>query len=321
VKTCDPPVALSPAPAVLAATAPATFVQFSPSTPFWTPVAVRPDNVPEDWDLFTYSTGTGGGAGTCFTGALANSSLPFGKTDYVVGDFNYNPLGTYYAIAQHWTGIAGSRVQWFPGAQSLPAGGAHAVRTTPGSFLVESWDALLVGGAPYTLLFSHDVAFDVKASVFPSMGGVRWVGRGGALFETGSSVSFTAPSSGWAGIVVVSDGGAGSFDIALANGTLAAGATPPPASDALGAISPNPGRGGMRFDFALHDPAAVSFEVMDMAGRVVSRLEPLSRGAGSWSEAWTARDARGRPLAAGLYFVRMRVGDRTVGMRKLTLLE
>jgi flagellar hook assembly protein FlgD len=77
----------------------------------------------------------------------------------------------------------------------------------------------------------------------------------------------------------------------------------------------------MHFAYALHEGASVSFDVLDMAGRVVSRLEPGEKAAGEWSEAWRATDGAGQALHAGIYFVRMRTGGRVIGTRKITLLE
>ena len=53
----------------------------------------------------------------------------------------------------------------------------------------------------------------------------------------------------------------------------------------------------------------------------MSRFSPAEKGAGQWSVAWSAADDAGRPLRPGLYFVRMRIGDRTVGTRKVTLIQ
>ena len=64
-------------------------------------------------------------------------------------------------------------------------------------------------------------------------------------------------------------------------GTTAVDGAAPPSRDELRSISPNPGRAGMRFDYALHDGGEVAFDVIDMAGRRVSRFEPGQKTAGS----------------------------------------
>jgi hypothetical protein len=188
-------------------------------------------------------------------------------------------------------------------------------------FLVESWDVLLTAGQTYSVIFGHDGGFNVKADVFKSTGGVFWGGRASATFETDRSMSFVAPTSGWYGVVVVNDGGSGMFRIGINTGTTAVDGAAPPSRDELRSISPNPGRAGMRFDYALHDGGEVAFDVIDMAGRRVSRFEPGQKTAGEWTDAWPATDASGRPLRPGMYFIRMRTGDHIVGTRKVTLLE
>jgi hypothetical protein len=321
VKTCDPIVAVPVTPVITGSINGGLIGSFTQGAAYWTPVAVRAVTATDDWDLAVYSLGTGGPIGVCASGLLATSGYGIGATDFVIGDFNYNPTGTYYAALSRWYGTGGAVAQYFPGSQQLVPGAAGQVRYAIASFVVESWDASLAAGQDYTVFFSHDPALDAKVCVFAPTGGVYWTGRSGALVQDARSVHFTAPVAGWYAIVVVSDGGQGTFAIGLGNGWAAVDEPQRPGRDALRALSPNPGRAGLRLDYALHEDGEAAFEILDMSGRLVSRFEPGARGAGEWSAAWPAKDRSGRPLRPGLYFVRMRVGDRTVGTRKLTLLE
>ena len=322
VATCDPVVTLPAAPAGLnTGYLPVLFGSFTQPSPYWTPVAVAAVNPSEDWDIAGYSSATGGAIGTCESGLLAYSTHVSGYTDYVVGDFNYVPTGTNYVRADRFFGIGSANVQFYPGNHSLVMNGAHEVYTVPSTFLVQSWDALLTAGQTYSVFFSHDPGLNAKVDVFKSTGGVYWGARGTAMLEATHSASFVATSSGYYGIVVVSDGGAGTFNIGIGTGYTAVDDASRPDRDALRGVSPNPGRAGLQFQFALHDGGDVTFDVIDMAGRRVSRFEPGTRSAGEWAVAWPATDASGRPLAPGLYFVRMRLGERTVGTSKVTLLE
>jgi hypothetical protein len=321
VKTCNPVVALTPAPATYVSPDPVAFLSFTQAMPYWTPIATRGSLPAEDFDLEVFSSATGGSPGICAGGQLAGSYANVGTTDFVVGDFGFNPFGTYYADVRRYMGTGTSVSQYFPGSQLLFVGGPYQARTATSSFLVESWDALLTAGQQYTVKFTHGPGLDAKVDVFAPSGGVYWTNRVNALVESAHTVTFTATVSGWYGVVVVNDGGAGPFEIGIYSGTTAVDNLPRPERDALRAISPNPGRAGLRLDYALRESGQPAFEFLDMAGRVVSRFEPGAKEAGLWTAAWPATDKAGRPLRAGLYFVRMRVGDHTIGTRKLTLLD
>ncbi len=321
VRTCDPVVTLPAPPASWVTNHPVELASWVPSAGYWSPVAVRAALPAEDWDVGAYSSATGGALGACASGILAASSFVAGRTDFVVGDFNVNPPGTYDARANRFSGTGAAYMGAFPGGQTLAIGGPFATRHVSNSFLVESWDVFLNAGQTYTAFFTHDNTLDAKACMFAPTGGVSWQPRSGAILESAYSKSFVAPATGWYGVVVVNDGGDGQFDVGINNGVTAADGAPPPARDALHGASPNPGRAGLHLQYALHDAAEVTFDVIDMAGRRVAHLSPGAKGAGEWTEAWAATDEQGRALPSGLYFVRMRLGDRVVGTQKLTLLE
>ncbi|TMQ72301.1 MAG: hypothetical protein E6K80_03145 [Candidatus Eisenbacteria bacterium] len=65
----------------------------------------------------------------------------------------------------------------------------------------------------------------------------------------------------------------------------------------------------------------VGFEVLDAAGRRVAQVSDRSWSAGRWSVAWNGTDQAGVRLAPGVYFVRMRVNEQAVGLRKVALLN
>jgi hypothetical protein len=300
---------------------PGSVLSFTQPNGFWTPIAVRAFTHGEDWDIAAYTSGTGGPIGTCANGILSSSNYVSGYTDFVIGNFNYDPVGTYYVNTTRYVGTGGAEVQYFSGSQTIALGDPHVVRTANSSFLVESWDTHLVSGQQYSIFFSHDPGLDVKVDLFAATGGVYWTGRSTALLEATHSTTFTAPVTGWYGLVVVNDGGTGLFNVGIATGVTAVDDAVRPDRDALNGVSPNPGRTGLHFDYALHEAGPVAFEVIDMAGRLVSRFEPASTSAGKWSAAWPGTGSSGQPLHPGVYFVRMRVGDRLVGTRKLTLLQ
>jgi hypothetical protein len=97
-----------------------------------------------------------------------------------------------------------------------------------------------------------------------------------------------------------------------------AGATP---KIAALAVSPNPSSGTVVFEFDLARRASVSFEVVDVAGRVLSRMPATVAAAGPHEIRWDGTGAAEARVAPGVYFVRMLVGERVVEARKLILLD
>lgn len=98
------------------------------------------------------------------------------------------------------------------------------------------------------------------------------------------------------------------------NGVTAAGDDLPRAV-ALALASPNPVRGEALLRIELPEAAAVALEVYDAAGR---RVRTLARGvlaAGSTNVRWGGERDNGRTAGAGLYFVRLVTGDRTLTER------
>jgi hypothetical protein len=118
-------------------------------------------------------------------------------------------------------------------------------------------------------------------------------------------------------VVVNQDDNSGTFTLSLLSSVVAVGGEPAPERDELSAVAPNPAHGPLRIDYALARPSQVSFEVLDLAGRVVRRIPASATGAGRWSQAWDGRGGSGQELAGGVYMLRMRVDGRTVATRKI----
>ena len=89
---------------------------------------------------------------------------------------------------------------------------------------------------------------------------------------------------------------------------------------ALGAPRPNPASGrGTRFVVSLAVPAVLAVDIIDASGRRVRALVRGEAPAGERTVMWDGRDASGRRVAAGTYFVRADTGVRAVS-RKITFL-
>jgi hypothetical protein len=80
------------------------------------------------------------------------------------------------------------------------------------------------------------------------------------------------------------------------------------ASVALGAPWPNPARGGSQIALSLERETEVEVAVLDPAGRRIRRVQSGTLGAGTHALVWDLEDESGRPVAAGLYFIRARIG-------------
>jgi len=83
---------------------------------------------------------------------------------------------------------------------------------------------------------------------------------------------------------------------------------------------PNPARGSTVLAFSLRDPGAAELSVVDAAGRRVATLVTGRQASGRHEIRWAGRDARGRPLPSGVYFVALEVGDAR-DLRKVTLIR
>jgi hypothetical protein len=83
----------------------------------------------------------------------------------------------------------------------------------------------------------------------------------------------------------------------------------------LGPVGPDPAAGPVTIRCALPAGAAAALDVLDAAGRVVRALAVTPGGV-----TWDRTDDRGRPLASGVYFVRLRAGGR-IEMRPLLVIQ
>jgi hypothetical protein len=103
--------------------------------------------------------------------------------------------------------------------------------------------------------------------------------------------------------------------------------TPEPALDAPGIaaprdadvrVSPNPFAAETEISFASPSPSAVELSIHDVLGRRVRALLAASGVEGVHAIRWDGRDTEGRPLAAGVYFVRL-ARDGVVTSRQVVL--
>jgi hypothetical protein len=214
-------------------------------------------------------------------------------------------------------------VEWDPGSGDLPVNGAPITVTldTQNLHHIWCWDVHLVGGQVYTFEFSRVGTADTHLFLFTNpTNGVYWAPRSAALFSATANQPFTAPQTGWFGVVVARDNfDDGRFTLRVSGSTLSADGGTRPVRDALTALSPNPARGALRLGFDLADAAEPAFEVLDPQGRVLRHWNGGTFTSGHWEVTMPADDSPGHVLSPGLYFLRMRLGERTVETRKLTI--
>jgi|GEM_PF-3253349 len=174
---------------------------FSQSNIYWSCVGINPA-VGDDKDIFVYDNPDG-------IGNYLGYSSGVSGTDYVVGDFNHNPTGTYYALATYGTTPASYVVDWDDGPDFLPIG-PDVVGTVGGGGgggcgLVKVWDVYLNAGSTYRVYLSTGGDADIRVSLFRNPNSATyWAGRSGAEFElqSGTPYSYTAPAADYYGVVV-----------------------------------------------------------------------------------------------------------------------
>ena len=97
-------------------------------------------------------------------------------------------------------------------------------------------------------------------------------------------------------------------------------AATPTATPLLARVSPNPSHGGCRIQIYTPSPGSVSVYLFDPAGRALRRLQRDVKEVGPVSLQWDGRDDRGRNLAAGVYFARIK-GPAGSAQQKVVLIQ
>jgi hypothetical protein len=93
------------------------------------------------------------------------------------------------------------------------------------------------------------------------------------------------------------------------------------ANDNIGISSyPNPFREYTRIEFTLEESDHISVEILNQSGQTVRKLVDEVHSAGNYKIEWDATSDFGEPVRAGIYFVRISVGDRS-NIGKLVLLR
>jgi len=98
-------------------------------------------------------------------------------------------------------------------------------------------------------------------------------------------------------------------------------APPPPPSVSLEQNFPNPFNPATSICYYLPNECPVTFEVFNTAGKLMSRLlDHTPQREGTHSVVWKGVDDRGNAMSSGIYFYRLRAGDKTIS-KKMVLIK
>jgi hypothetical protein len=193
----------------------------------------------------------------------------------------------------------------------VPAAGVPAPR------VAASLDAIRILDAETLVL--RDASFDAGASTLALLldEGAPGLGRLELAVEALGAPAQVEGCGSWsydAGELVL-DGfaGAGSAVTVSWSGVQAPfAAAEAPARLSLSPGRPNPFGRGLTADFALPDPGQALLEVLDVGGRRVRILRDEWTPAGPHRATWDGLDHYGRPVADGVYFLRLRTLGSTL---------
>src|SRR5512141_118579 len=136
-QTCSYTALSSMSPVVTSSTP--QYFTFTQGAHYWSVVAVR-SSTGDDWDAYLYQDPAG--YPDCVSGLLASSAAASG-VDFVVADFNYDPVGTYYLKANRWAGSLSGRVEWDQTEGLLQPNAVLTTVTTASVDVARVWDVQL----------------------------------------------------------------------------------------------------------------------------------------------------------------------------------
>jgi hypothetical protein len=295
--------------------------------PTWAAVGLLPTSTSQNWDLKWFAD-RNGPAPLCFSNERASSAQPATTMDVIAGRPNLaGSGGQFFAQGLPAPGITQTALfQWDQGTQSLTVGAPLVAQSLGAGDNLRCWQVNLDSGTTYSFVFERPVQMAAKLLLFrPTSllfdGG--WRTRAQAEFDVSATTSYKATVSGTFGVVLANDAGAqGSCNLGVR--VLTVGVEPgddPSLVTSVERVVPNPVAGSARIHYALARHADVSFDVLDAAGRRVTRIAEGARDAGRWSADWSGSGDDGARLAAGVYFVRMRVDGVAFAHTRLVILR
>lgn len=345
--TCSPPLVLKslatvadPPPAHVAIRYDVSSYSFS--TQMLNTIADAPANVPTGW-IFTPTRTALPGARGAFAHAVCGGDALLQSLAVAQGVSRCDGLfpSTTGAIAQRFRVSVPTQLYWVelafgvPTVQSgqygslsiLDAQGAaepptdltHAIVTGvfPSGQLVPQWASHYDFDRSITLLPDHDYWLWVAINAHFLLYGRTLDGSEAASFAGRVGECWTRPAGGTAFTLDL----AHALDFKIVGypiGVLEAPPATPVASAFTLRASPNPARGAVTLAWS-GARGALAFEVLDARGRRVARGDASASSQGTWRFDGLRED--GRPLPAGVYFVRARDGDGRLASERVVLLR
>lgn len=258
------------------------------------------------------------------TNLLASSQNVTG-VNYIVADFNHAAAGSLFTRMWH-SGVFSMDMERETGPEKLvEIPGVQSSWTYPwdAGDVVKVYDLFLTADRGVPRDVPVEVAdlsgtMNLGLALFDSQGAVYYADRSQAAVQSDSqgiggteSVVFTVPRDDWYGLVVTNPAAtSGSFEIRAGEGAVSAPVTEPVRELAL-AAAPSPFRDATSLRLSLPRAERVDLTVHDVTGRAVRKLDAGMLPAGRHVVAWDGRDGAGRPVAAGVYFVRMSAGGES----------
>lgn len=286
---------------------------------YWSAIAVNPSGV-DDKDMWLYPTPDG------FDSPLAFSTGTEG-TDFVVGDFNHNPIGTYFPLVTGGDSPSNYVVRWESGSDLFPLGPPveGIVGGADGECgLIQVWDVFLEAGTEYPITLSTAGDADIRAALFRNPESAPfWGGRYNSEFEVRAEetpYSYVAPASDYYGLVVFNnspDSPAGSYTIQI-GGAASVGDLPGPARVAMSFQNPYPTGAPIQLQAAA-DGTGARVDIYNVQGRLVRTLLDGSVGTATRTIRWDGLSDAGSKLGAGVYLVQAQIGTTRLNRRLLML--
>jgi hypothetical protein len=316
----DLPAAMTDATCLTSSPVPQLF-SVTQSTPYWTAVAINPTGT-DDKDVWVYDNMDGLGS------SLGYSAGTVG-TDFVIGDFNHNPQGTYYPMATYGASPANYVLEWDSGPDIFPIG--PTVNGTVGGGtgdcgVVKVWDVFLDAGETYQIVLTAAGDADIRVSLFRNPASAPyWAGRYNAEFESqpaGTPYSYTAPASDWYGLVVFNaspDSPAGTYTLRFDNPAGVAEEEVVFGKPGITFQNPYPAGSPIMLRAAA-DGTGAHLGIYNVQGRLVRTLFQESVGKAGRQLTWDGRTDEGAKLASGIYFVQGQIGSINV-KRTLVMLR
>jgi hypothetical protein len=82
---------------------------------------------------------------------------------------------------------------------------------------------------------------------------------------------------------------------------------------------PNPFGQSLSLTYELKEPGMIGLSVFNFKGQLVAKIDDGQRGAGQYSVNWNGKDNMGGKLPSGVYLIKLRLGERIITCKKVTL--